>query len=262
MKILPMCMFSLASFATPADAEIKGQEISYRAGDTTLKGYMAINTEKSGPRPGVLVVHEFWGQNEYVQKRARMLAELGYAALAVDIYGDGKTAQDLDEARKYAGEIRANMPMAKDRFLAAMALLKSQPEVDSQKIAAIGYCFGGGVALAMARMGVDLTGVASFHGSLATENPAKKGDIKGKLLILNGADDPLVPSETIASFKQEMTNAEVDFTFIDYPGAKHAFTNPDADRVGQQYQLPVAYNETADHQSWDELQKFLKAIFK
>ena len=261
MKILPVCVFSLATFVTPTDAEIKGQEVSYRAGDTTLKGYLASNTQQSGPRPGVLLVPEFWGQNDYVRKRARMLAERGYVALALDMYGDGKMAQNLDEARKFSGEVRANLPMAKDRFLAALELLKSQPEVDGNRIAAFGYCFGGGIALAMARMGVDLAGVASFHGGLATETPAKKGDIKGSLLIMNGADDPLITPENIADFKQEMTNAGVDFTFIDYPGAKHAFTNPDADRIGQQYQLPVAYNESADHQSWDESQRFLKAIF-
>ena len=262
MKILPMCVFSLASFVTPADAEIKGQEVSYSNDDTTLKGYLTINTQQSGPRPGVLVVPEFWGQNDYVRKRARMLAERGYVALAVDMYGDGKMAQNLDEARKFSGEVRANLPMAKDRFLAALELLKSQPEVDGNRIAAFGYCFGGGIALAMARMGVDLAGVASFHGGLATQTPVRKGGIKGRLLILNGADDPLVPPEDITNFKQEMTDANVDFTFIDYPGAKHGFTNPDNDMIGQQYHLPVAYNVTADHQSWDESQKFLKAIFK
>jgi dienelactone hydrolase len=261
MKPLATALLLLAFSVQPAWAEIQGTEITYQAGDTTLKGYLAVNTAKKGPRPGVLVVHEWWGHNDYARKRARMLAELGYTAFAVDMYGDGKTADHPDDAGKFASEVRKNMPVAKARFLAAMELLQAHPSVNPEKIAAIGYCFGGGVALEMARLGVDLAGVASFHGSLGTANPAQKAQVKAKLLVLNGAADPFVNPEQIEQFKQEMTRAEVDFKFINYPGAKHAFTNPDADGFGQRFKLPLEYNEPADRESWAEMLNFFESIF-
>jgi dienelactone hydrolase len=239
-----------------------GKMVDYQAGDTTLKGYIAIDTVFKGKRPGVLVVHEWWGHNEYAEMRARMLAQEGYVALALDMYGDGKQANHPDDAGKFAGEVRKNMPVAEARFKAAMDLLKAHPDVDPDKIAAIGYCFGGGVVLEMARRGLDLDGVASFHGSLGTANPAQKGQVKASVLVLNGAEDPFTKPEQITAFKQEMENAGVDYKFINYPTAKHSFTNPAADTYGQQFNLPLEYNETADRQSWAELQKFLKRIFK
>ena len=253
-------LFTLSTL--PVWAEVTGKEVSYRAGDTFLKGYLAVDTAKSGPRPGILVVHEWWGHNDYARKRARMLAELGYTALAVDMYGNGKTADHPEDAGKFSGEVRKNMPAAKARFLAAMALLKAESSTNPDKIAAIGYCFGGSVVLEMARMGIDLDGVASFHGNPGTATPAKKGDIKGKVLVLNGAADPFVKTESIDSFKKEMRAAGVDFKFINYPGAKHSFTNPDADSYGKRFNLPLQYNEKADHQSWTEMQAFFKDIFK
>lgn len=249
-------------FAVPAMAEIKGTEVSYSEGGTTFKGYIATDTNKKGKRPGILVVHEWWGHNDYARKRARMLAGLGYTALAVDMYGDGKQASHPEDAKKFSSAVFQNMPSAKARFLAAVDVLKSQPTVDGEKIAAIGYCFGGGVVLAMARMGVDLDGVASFHGSLKTPSPARKGDIKGKILVLNGAADPFTKPEDISNFKKEMTDAGVDFKFVNYPDARHAFTNPEADNYGKKFNLPLAYNEVADRQSWAEMQNFFKEIFK
>lgn len=261
MKPLATALLLLVFSAQPAWAEIQGTEVTYQAGDTTLKGYLAVDTAIKGPRPGVLVVHEWWGHNDYARKRARMLAELGYTALAVDMYGDGKTADHPDDAGKFANEVRKNMPAAKARFLAAMKLLQAQPSVNPEKIAAIGYCLGGGVALEMARLGVDLVGVASFHGSLGTANPAQKGRMKAKLLVLNGAADPFVKPEQIEQFKQEMTRAGVDFKFINYVNAKHSFTNPGADIFGQRFKLPLEYNELADRKSWAEMQKFFESIF-
>ena len=262
MNRIPAVFLLLSLYALPTLAEIKGKEVIYSAGDTTLKGYLAVDTAKSGQRPAVLIVHEWWGHNDYARKRAQMLAKLGYTALAVDMYGDGKQASHPKDAKKFSGEVFSNMPAAKARFLAAIDLLKSQPSVDGDKIAAIGYCFGGGVVLAMARMGVDLDGVASFHGSLGTPAPAKKGAVKGKVLVLNGAADPFVKPESIDAFKKEMAAANVDYKLISYPDAKHSFTNPEADSFGQKFKLPLQYNKKADQQSWAELQTFFKDIFK
>lgn len=258
-QILMMVLTLLISSA--AIAEVTGKEVTYSADGTTLKGYLATDTAKKGKRPGVLVVHEWWGQNEYARKRARMLAELGYTALALDMYGNGKTADHPEDAGKFAGEVRSNMPVAEDRFNAALKLLKSQPEVDPNEIAAIGYCFGGGVVLEMARRGVDLKGVVSFHGSLGTAEPAQPGEVKAKVLVLNGDADPFTKPEQIAAFKHEMDAAGVDYKFIGYPGARHSFTNPDADIFGKKFNLPLAYNAEADRQSWAEMQKFFNRIF-
>ena len=261
MKHLGILLMGLI-YVAPVAAEVTGTEINYQSGDTTMKGYLATDPSKKGKRPGILVVHEWWGQNDYARKRARMLAELGYTALALDMYGEGKTAEHPDDAGKFSGELRKNMPVAKARFLAALKLLQSQPSVQADKIAAIGYCFGGGVVLEMARRGVDLKGVASFHGSLGTAEPAQKGEVKAKVLVMNGDDDPFTKPEQITAFKQEMQDAGVDFEFIGYPGAKHSFTNPDADSYGQKFNLPLAYNAEADRASWAEMQRFFQRIFK
>lgn len=250
----------LAAFA--AQAEVVGKSVTYQSGDTTLKGYLAYDDSIEGKRPGILVVHEWWGLNGYARIRAEMLAEAGYTALAVDMYGDGKTVNHPDDAGKFAAAVRNNMPQAEARFRAAMELLMAQDTVDPQKIAAIGYCFGGGIVLEMARRGVDLAGVASFHGSLGTASPAKKAQVKAKVLVFNGADDPFVKPEQIIAFKKEMKGAGVDYRFINYPGAKHSFTNPEADRFGKKFGLPLAYNEKADQKSWSELMKFFDKLFK
>ncbi len=247
--------------ATSAHAALRGEEISYKAGDTVLKGYLVYDDAIAGQRPAVLVVHEWWGHNEYARKRARMLAELGYTALAVDMYGDGKQADHPEHAGKFAGEVMKNMEVAKARFQAGMRLLREHKTVNPQKIAAIGYCFGGAIVLEMARLGADLNGVVSFHGSLGTANPAKPGSVKAKVLVLNGAADPFVPPEQITQFKKEMDSAGVDYKFVSYEGAKHAFTNPDADKFGKKFNMPLEYNAHADQQSWKEMQLFFKKIF-
>ncbi len=250
---------TMTDAATKSD--IKGEQVTYRAGDTTLKGYIAWDANKPEPRPGVIVVHEWWGHNEYVRRRARMLAEEGYTALAVDMYGDGKEAAHPEDAKKFMMESISNADVAKARFLAAYELLKNHPSTDPTKIAAIGYCFGGAVVLQMARAGADLDGVASFHGNLSTESPAAPGAVKAKILVLHGADDPFVPKEQIDAFKKEMNAAGADYVFIEYPGAVHAFTNPAATENGKKFEMPIAYNEEADKKSWAELQKFLRSLF-
>jgi dienelactone hydrolase len=250
--------------AAPASAAPKlgGRPVEYKAGGVTLKGYIAYDANVKGKRPGVLVVHEWWGQNEYVRKRARMLAELGYTALALDMYGEGKMAEHPGDAGKFSSEVMKNFPVAKERFLAALDFLKKQPTVDPERIGAIGFCFGGGVVLNMARQGVDLKGVASFHGSLAVVKPDQPTPIKAAVRVYNGADDKFIPAEAIEALKKEMADGKVNFKFVNYPGAVHAFTNPEATEAGKKFNLPLAYNAAADKKSWADMQKFLKEIFK
>ena len=251
----------LLALAVTAQAKVVSKEVAYSADGLNLKGYLAFDDAQKDKRPGVLVVHEWWGQNDYIRKRARMLAELGYVALALDMYGDGKQAAHPEDASKFSSEVMKNLDVAEQRFMAGLELLQQQPQTDKQQVAAIGYCFGGGVVLAMARRGVDLDGVASFHGGLGAGAPAAPGKIKAKVLVLNGADDPFVKPEQIAAFKEEMTAAGVDYEFVNYPGAKHAFTNPAATENGKKFQLPLEYNAEVDKQSWQKLQNFFQQIF-
>lgn len=252
---------SLSLFASTGFAAVTGKAVTYKANGLTMKGYLASDSAVKGKRPAVLVVHEWWGHDDYARTRARKLAELGYTALAVDMYGAGKQAHDPDHAKAMATAVRQDPAGAKQRFDAALAFLKKQPTVDSNNIAAIGYCFGGSVVLNMARAGMDLKGVASFHGNLSTDAPAQKGQVKAKVLVLTGADDPMAPSEQVAKFEQEMKEAGVDYRVVSYPGAKHSFTNPAADKYGEKFKMPLAYNAEADKASWDELKGFLQQIF-
>lgn len=252
---------ALILFSGISVAGVKTEEVHYSADGVTFHGYVAYDDAITGKRPGILVVHEWWGHNEYARMRARMLAELGYTALAVDMYGEGKQAAHPADAGKFANEVFANLSAARQRFLAAMDLLKQHETVDAKNIGAIGYCFGGGIVLAMARMGVDLKGVVSFHGSLGTQQPAKPGSVKARVLVCNGADDPFVPQKDIDAIKKEMKKAKVSFTFKSYPGAVHSFTNPNADAAGKEFNLPLAYNEKADKESWNDMQEFFKKAF-
>lgn len=259
-KIVTALMF--LCFSLPAAAEVQGKLVEYKAGDTVLKGYMAWDDANTKPHPGVLVVHEWWGHNDYSRQRAEKLAGLGYTALALDMYGDGKQASHPDDAKKFAGAVRQNMDVAEARFNAALDLLKQQPNVDSTHLAAIGYCFGGGVVLGMARRGLDIDAVASFHGSLGTQSPAQPGSIKTRIAVFNGADDPMSKPEQVTAFKQEMDRAGADYMLVDYPGTMHAFTNPAADELGAKFGLPLKYNAEADKDSWAQMQEFLKESFK
>ncbi len=263
--LLKLAVFTLilgVAGVVTAERKIAGQTLDYSAQGVVMKGYLAYDNNIKGKRPGVLVVHEWWGLNDYARKRAQMLAELGYTALAVDMYGDGKQAMHPDDAMKFTSELMKNLDIAKARFMAALEFLKQQPTVDPTRVAAIGYCFGGGIVLSMAREGVDLKGVASFHGSLTPVKPAQPGNIKAKILVLNGGDDKFIPPEQIEAFKQEMKASGADFKFISYPGAVHSFTNPEADELGKKFNMPIAYSADADRKSWDELKKFLNLIFK
>lgn len=259
LRVITSLLLLLASLSS--QAAVVGREVSYQSGDTLLKGYLAYDDAVQGKRPGILVVHEWWGQNAYARHRADLLAELGYTALAVDMYGEGKTAEHPDEAGKFAGAVRQNLPLMKARFLAAREFLNDQPSVDPQKNAAIGYCFGGSVVLEMAIEAVDLAGVASFHGSLGGLSTPRKGAVKARVLVANGADDPFVTAEQIAAFKAMMDAAGADYTFINYPGASHSFTNAGADQLGEHFHLPLAYNTAADSASWQALELFLTRVF-
>jgi dienelactone hydrolase len=257
-----MALLLVFAGAGLAEPRIEGKTVEYSAQGVVMKGYLAYAENLKEKQPGVLVVPEWWGLNDYARKRARMLAELGYAALAVDLYGDGKLAMHPDEAGKLSSELMKNFDVGMARFMAAMDFLKQQPTVDPTRIAAIGYCFGGGVVLNMARQEADFKGVASFHGGLAAVKPAQPGMVKAKILVLNGADDKFIPTEQIEAFKQEMKSAGADFQFISYPGAVHSFTNPEATALGKKFNLPLAYNADADKKSWVELKEFLNRIFK
>ncbi len=257
-----LCFIGLMFAAAAAQAAVQGKEVSYSANGTTLKGYVAYDDAVKGKRPGILVVHEWWGHNEYARKRARMLAAQGYTALAVDMYGNGKQAHHPDDAGKFSSEVSKNAALAKARFDAALKLIKKQKTVDADNIAAIGYCFGGSVVLNMARMGEPLKAVLSFHGGLGTDTPAEPGKVKARIASFTGEDDPFIPATQVAAFRQEMDKAGASYTVVTYPGAKHSFTNPDADKYGQEFKLPLAYNAAADKASWDAGLAFLANAFK
>jgi len=262
MKVKIIIYIASLLWAFNAHAEIITKEVSYRQGSTVMKGLVAYDNSIEGKRPGILVVHEWWGHNSYARSRAKQLAKLGYTALAVDMYGNGKIADHPEDAGKFSGAVGGNLPLAKARFDAAVEKLKQQDSVDSEKIAAIGYCFGGGIVINMARMGTDLAGVVSFHGSIGTKTPAKEGDIKTRIRVFNGADDPFVTEEQIEAFEIEMNDAGVDYKFVNYPDTKHSFTNPDADKYGKKFNLPLKYNKKSDKLSWKAMQEFFEEIFE
>lgn len=254
-------ILSLACLSFTAAAAVKTDEVSYLVGDTEFTGYLTYDDAIEGKRPGVLVVHEWWGHNAYARKRAEMLAELGYTAFALDMYGTGKLAEHPDDAKSFMQAVTANMPEAEKRFAMAKAVLQSHPTVDPDQVAAIGYCFGGGIVLHMARTGIDLDGVVSFHGSLATQSPAQPGVVKARVLVFNGAADPFVPPEQVVAFKREMREAGAPLEFVDYEGVQHSFTNPGADAVGKKFDMPLVYDKQADQDSWQRTQAFFKEIF-
>ncbi len=263
MKSLMVTGVVLAGMTTMMTrAEVKTEEVTYEGGGVEMEGMLVWDGTQEGKRPAVIVVHEWWGSNDYVRMRAKMLAEMGYFAMAVDMYGDGKTVDHPKDAGQFAGEVMKNVDVARERFEAAVELLQSRPEVDDQKIAAIGYCFGGSVVLHMARMGVDLDGVASFHGSLGAKVKAEPGQVKAKVLVCHGADDKFISQEIIDAFEAEMKAANVDYEFISYEGALHGFTNPDATANGEKFDIPLAYQEKADKASWAKLDGFLETVFK
>ncbi len=206
----------------------------------------------------MLVVHEWWGHNEHARNQARRLAQAGYVGFALDMYGKGKVATHPKDAEAFMTEATRDPAVTTARFNAALEQLKRDPHVDPDQIAAIGYCFGGGVVLGMARSGADLDAVVTFHGHLSTKTPAEKGRIKARILVLTGADDPMIPPEQVEAFKSEMTAAGAKFEVISYPGARHSFTNPRAAKTGMD---GLAYNANADAKSWAAMLDLFHQVF-
>jgi dienelactone hydrolase len=245
--------------ATTSFAAIQTKEIEYKQGDTALQGYLAWDDAAKGKRPGVLVVHEWWGMNEHARHQAERLAEAGYVGFALDMFGKGKLATHPEDAQAFVAEATKDPAVAKARFDAALDLLKQDAHVDAKKIAAIGYCFGGAVVLNMARAGEDLKAVVTFHGALGTDHPAEKGRIKPRILVNAGEADPMVTAEQLAAFEAEMKAAGANCRVIKYPGAKHSFTNPDAASHG----MPgLEYDADADKKSWAAMLELFKAVLK
>jgi dienelactone hydrolase len=259
MKFFAIFVVALLS-STAAQAKIVTQIIPYKDGDTALLGYYAYDDTVKPPMPGVVVVHEWWGQNDYARKRAEDLAKLGYAAFAIDMFGANVKAETPDEAGALTKPFYDDRNAMRSRAQAGIDALKKQPQVNIDHLAAIGYCFGGTVALELARGGEDLDGVVAFHAGLATPDPAKLSVVKAEVLALNGADDPMSPPSDRTGFTDEMTRAAVKFESIDYPGATHAFTNPAATEIGKKFKLPVAYNAEADKKSFNKMKDFLKRV--
>jgi len=250
---------ALLCCAASVEAAVRTRVIEYKQGNTLLEGYLAWDDAKAGKRPGVLVVHEWTGLGPYVEKRAEMLAKLGYVAFAADIYGKGVRPSTPAEAATTAAIYKDDRALMRARARAGLDVLKGQKFVDQKRLAAIGYCFGGTTVLELARDGADLKGVVSFHGGLATPRPEDAKNIKAKILAMQGADDPFVKADEVAAFQQELRAAKVDWQFITYANAVHSFTNPDA---GNDNSKGAAYNEKADKRSWEAMKQFFAEIFK
>jgi dienelactone hydrolase len=246
-----------------ANPTVEGQEIEYATADTKMKGYLAFDATQEGKRPGILVIHEWWGHNDYARARADMLAELGYVVLAVDMYGDGKQATHPEDAQKFSSAVVENMDQAKARFEQAMKTLKAHPMVDREKIGAVGYCFGGSIALAMANAGYDLDAVGAFHAGVQLPvMPSAETPVTANILVANGAADPFISPESVAQWTMAMDKAKIAYEYKAFENTKHGFTDPGADARGKEFGLPLEYNEKADRESWAMLQELLDRSFR
>jgi dienelactone hydrolase len=242
----------------PLLAKVQTETVEYKDGDTVLEGYVAWDDAVTGPRPGVLVIHDWTGLQDYAKRRTTMLAELGYIAFAADIYGKGVRPTDPKECAIQAGTYKNDLPTLRRRVTLGYDQLLKRPGLDAQKTAAIGYCFGGTSVLELARSGSPVAGVVSFHGGLGTTLPAAEGAVKGKVLVCHGADDPFVKPPEQEAFREEMAKAKVSYDFLAYPGAVHSFTKPEA---GNDPSKGQAYNEAADKKSWQDMKDFFAKIF-
>ena len=248
----------LVAGALSAPAKIVTQTVAYQQGGVTLEGYLAYDDARAGKQPGVLVVHQWMGLTDYEQNRAVMLAQLGYVAFCADIYGKGVRPQSIKDAGTEATKYKTDRTLLRQRVQAGLEQLKGNPRVDSARVAAIGYCFGGTAVIELARSGAALNGVVSFHGGLDSPTPTDGKNIQCKVLACHGGDDPFVPAKDLAAFEDEMRAANVDWRLIKYGGAVHSFTQPMADGS-----LPGAkYNERADRRSWLDMKNFFAEIFQ
>ena len=253
--LIPFVLF----FSTEAGADVIAHTIEYQQGNTVLEGFLAYEKIGKPLRPGVLIVHDWTGVGRYVENRAEQLARLGYVAFAADIYGKGVRPNNSKEAAATAAIYKNNRSLLRERVKAALEKLRHQEGVDPERIAAIGYCFGGTSVLELARSGANIKGVVSFHGGLDTPSPQDAKNIRSKVLVLHGADDPFVPPEQVEAFEEEMRGGNVDWQLVKYSKAVHSFTNPDA---GNDNSKGAAYNAVADRRSWEEMQSFFHEIFQ
>jgi dienelactone hydrolase len=242
------------------ESNIIGEEVSYSADGVEMKGYMVYDASITEPKPGILVVHEWWGHNDHARNKATALAEMGYVALAVDMYGDGKQAMHPEDAEKFAGMVMSNLEGAEARFGAAYDLLKNNDKTDPEKMGAIGFCFGGSVVLTMANTGMDLDAVAAFHSGVQLPVMPSE-ELKAKVLVCNGEADPMVTAEQAENFKSALDAAGADYEYVSYPDVVHAFTNPGADTMGAKFELPLAYNKEADEDSWQKMKELFENTF-
>lgn len=256
MKQVLGSLFILLLTCAPA---LAGESVTYTHDGTTLEGYLAVPEEGDGPFPAILIAHQWKGLGAYEKSRADMLAKLGYVAFAVDVYGQGVRPESQEAAAAESSKYKSNPELARGRMMAALETVRGMENVDATKIAAIGYCFGGTMALELARAGADIAGVVSFHGGLASEKPATEaGALKPAIFVHHGAEDPYVSDEEVARFKQEMRDTKADWQFISYADAVHAFTEKEA---GNDPSKGVAYNEKADKRSWAYTLDFFRLIF-
>ena len=254
--IIALC--ALLTMGGVAEAKVVTKVVEYRQGNAVLEGYLAYDDSKAEKRPGVLVVHEWTGLGPYVQKRVQQLAGMGYVAFGADIYGKGIRPDNPKDAAAISGTYKADRQLMRDRVLAGLAELRRQPQVDPGRLAAIGYCFGGTTVLELARSGADVRGVVSFHGGLDTTMPAPAAQVRAKVLVLHGADDPFESPAQVTAFQDEMRKAGADWQMVYYSGTVHSFTNPEA---GNDPKKGAAYNERADRRSWEAMKLFFAELF-
>ncbi len=251
-------LLTMLLVGSPVSAEVRSETIDYRQGDTDLQGILFWDDSFGGRRPGILVVHEWWGLNDYIKNRARMLAQLGYVAFAADMYGGGKTTEHGETAKEWMEQITANQAQWQARALAGLEQLRSHRLVDSGELAAIGYCFGGTTVLQLAYAGSDVNGVVSFHGSLPIPAPQHYDRISARILATVGSEDSFIPPEQRIQFGQALDEADADWHLVVHGGARHAFTNPGAGAFGIEN---LQYDEAADRRSWQHMQLFFDELF-
>jgi dienelactone hydrolase len=250
-------LLAVLLLAATAQAKIITQTVAYNQGGVALEGHLAYDDAVSGKRPGILVVHEWWGLNDYARSRAELLAKMGYVAFALDMYGKGKSTDHPDQASAWMKSVNSNMDQWVQRAVAGLDVLKKQPQVDTTRLAAIGYCFGGATVQVMAYSGADLKGVVSFHGSLIPPSEEQASRTRAKILICHGAQDPMIQPEAMTAYVQGMNATSIDWQMIAYGGTRHSFTNPEADKHGM---AALAYSPSADRRSWQQMGVFFNEV--